>query len=106
TNGTGQSRLPNITNLSFDGLEGEAMVIAMDLEGVAISTGSACASGSLEPSHVLVAMGLRPEAVQGSLRFSLAYENTEQEVETVLSILIRVTDRLRRLSGRVYAKEV
>jgi len=102
-NGTAQARLPNITNLSFEGLEGEAMVIAMDLEGVAISTGSACASGSLEPSHVLIAMGLRPEVVQGSLRFSLGYDNTEEEVESVLSILTRVTDRLRRLSGRVYA---
>ena len=103
TNGTAESRLPNIANLSFEGLEGEAMVIAMDLEGVAISTGSACASGSLEPSHVLIAMGLRPEVVQGSLRFSLAYDSTESEVESVLSILTRVTDRLRRLSGRVYA---
>lgn len=102
TNGTTESRLPNIANLSFEGLEGEATVIAMDLEGIAISTGSACSSGSLEPSHVLIAMGLRPEAVQGSLRFSLAYHNTEQEVESVLSTLTRVTDRLRRLSGRVY----
>ena len=102
-NGTAQARLPNITNLSFEGLEGEAMVIAMDLEGVAISTGSACASGSLEPSHVLIAMGLRPEVVQGSLRFSLGYDNTEEEAESVLSILTRVTDRLRRLSGRVHA---
>ena len=102
-NGTAQARLPNITNLSFEGLEGESMVIAMDLEGVAISTGSACASGSLEPSHVLIAMGLRPEVVQGSLRFSLGYDNTEEEVESVLSILTRVTDRLRRLSGRVHA---
>jgi cysteine desulfurase len=98
-----ENRLPNIANLSFEGLEGEAMVIAMDLEGIAISTGSACASGSLEPSHVLIAMGLRPEAVQGSLRFSLAYHNTEQEVESVLSTLTRVTERLRRLSGRVHA---
>jgi cysteine desulfurase len=103
TNGTVENRLPNIANLSFEGLEGETMVIAMDLEGIAISTGSACASGSLEPSHVLIAMGLRPEAVQGSLRFSLAYHNTEQEVESVLSTLTRVTERLRRLSGRVHA---
>ncbi|HYK90813.1 MAG TPA: cysteine desulfurase family protein, partial [Acidobacteriota bacterium] len=70
-------RLPNITNLSFESIEGEAAVIALDLDGVAASTGSACSSGSLEPSHVLIAMGLRPEVVQGSLRFSLCYHNTE-----------------------------
>jgi cysteine desulfurase len=93
-------RLPNITNLSFEGLEGEAAVIALDLEGVAISTGSACASGSLEPSHVLIAMGLRPEVVQGSLRFSLCYHNTEEEVDRAVQLLEAVIQRLRKLSGR------
>jgi cysteine desulfurase len=96
-NGRG-ARLPNITNLSFDGLEGEAAVIALDLEGIAISTGSACASGSLEPSHVLIAMGLRPEIVQASLRFSLCYHNTEQEIDTALQKLDAVIQRLRKLS--------
>jgi cysteine desulfurase len=93
-------RLPNIANLSFEGLEGEAAVIALDLEGVAISTGSACASGSLEPSHVLMAMGLRPEVVQGSLRFSLGYHSTEEEVDRAIQLLEAVIQRLRKLSRR------
>jgi cysteine desulfurase len=93
-------RLPNISNLSFERLEGEAAVIAMDLEGVAISTGSACSSGSLDPSHVLMAMGLRPEVVQGSLRFSLCYHNTEQEIDQAVQVLETVVQRLRKLSKR------
>jgi cysteine desulfurase len=97
------SRLPNITNLAFEGLEGEAAVIALDLEGVAASTGSACSSGSLDPSHVLIAMGLRPEVVQGSLRFSLCYHNTEEEVDRAVQILETVVQRLRKLSKRVCA---
>jgi len=100
-NGQG-ARLPNIANMSFDGLEGEAAVIALDLEGIAISTGSACASGSLEPSHVLNAMGLRPEVVQGSLRFSLCYHNTEQEIDKALQKLESVIQRLRKLAKGRY----
>ena len=96
-------RLPNITNLSFDGLEGEAAVIALDLEGLAVSTGSACSSGSLEPSHVLMAMGFRPEIVQSSLRFSLCYHNTEEEIGQSIKILESVIQRLRKLSKRVVA---
>jgi cysteine desulfurase len=96
-NGRGP-RLPNITNLSFERLEGEAAVIALDLEGVAASTGSACSSGSLEPSHVLRGMGLRPEVVQGSLRFSLGRQNTEEEIDRALEILGKVVGRLRTLS--------
>jgi cysteine desulfurase len=94
-------RLPNISNLSFENLEGEAAVIALDLEGVAISTGSACSSGALDPSHVLTAMGLRPEVVQGSLRFSLCYHNTRAEVDRAVQILESVIQRLRKLSRRV-----
>jgi cysteine desulfurase len=101
-NGQGP-RLPNISNISFERLEGEAAVIAMDLEGIAISTGSACSSGSLEPSHVLMAMGLRPEVVQGSLRFSLCYRNTEQEIDRAIQALEMVVQRLRKLSTRVTA---
>jgi cysteine desulfurase len=92
------ARLPNISNLSFDGVEGEAAVIALDLEGVAVSTGSACSSGALEPSHVLMAMGLRPEVVQSSLRFSLCYFNTEEEIDRAMQVLENVVQRLRRLS--------
>jgi cysteine desulfurase len=101
-NGSGP-RLPNIVNLAFENLEGEAAVIALDLEGIAVSTGSACSSGSLEPSHVLMAMGLRPEVVQGSLRFSLSHYTTGDEVDRTLEILKSVTERLRRLSRRVCA---
>jgi cysteine desulfurase len=104
-NGQGP-RLPNISNISFDRLEGEAAVIAMDLEGIAISTGSACTSGSLEPSHVLMAMGLRPEVVQGSLRFSLCYHNTEQEIERAIQTLETVVQRLRKLAKRITNDEI
>jgi cysteine desulfurase len=93
-------RLPNITNLSFAGIEGEAALIAMDLEGLAVSTGSACSSGSLEASHVLAAMRLRPEVVQGSLRFSLCYHNTAGEIERTIEIVVGVVERLRRLPSR------
>ncbi len=98
-----EPRLPSITNLSFENMEGEAAVIALDLEGVAASTGSACSSGSLDPSHVLIAMGLRPEVVQSSLRFSLSYHSTEAEVDQALEVLEAVVRRLRKLSKRVCA---
>jgi len=94
------ARLPNISNISIDRLEGEAAVIALDLENVAVSTGSACASGSLDPSHVLTAMGLRPEVVQGSLRFSLSRFTTETEIDQALEIFETVVARLRRLRKR------
>jgi cysteine desulfurase len=94
-NGSREHRLPTVSNLSFERLEGEAAVIALDLEGVAVSTGSACSSGSLEPSHVLTAMGLRPEVVQGSLRFSLSWHTTEEEIDEAVDILARVVARLR-----------
>ncbi|MBN1567991.1 MAG: cysteine desulfurase [Acidobacteria bacterium] len=96
-------RLPHITNVSFEGVDGEGAVIALDLQGVAISTGSACSSGALDPSHVLTAMGLRPEVVQGSLRFSLCYHNTDDEIDRAFKILESVVQRLRRLSRKNYA---
>jgi cysteine desulfurase len=96
-------RLPHITNISFDGVDGEGAVIALDLEGIAVSTGSACSSGALDPSHVLMAMGLRPEIVQGSLRFSLCYHNSDDEIDRAFQILESVVQRLRRLSKRAYA---
>ncbi len=98
-NGNG-ARLPISSNLSFENLEGEAAVIALDLEGVAVSTGSACSSGALDPSHVLTAMGLRPEVVQGSLRFSLSWHTSEEEVDRAAEILESVVMRLRKLSLR------
>jgi cysteine desulfurase len=93
-------RLPNITNLSFAGIEGEAALIGMDLEGLAVSTGSACSSGSLEASHVLAAMGLRPEVVQGSLRFSLCHHTTAEEIDRTAEIVVGVIERLRRLASK------
>jgi cysteine desulfurase len=79
-NGDTRRRLPNISNMSFQGVDGESLLIALDLKGIAVSTGSACASGSLEPSHVLTSMGLSREEVRGSLRFSLGARTTREEI--------------------------
>jgi cysteine desulfurase len=106
TNGDVEHRLPNLANLSFEGLEGEAAVIAMDLAGVAVSTGSACSSGSLEPSHVLMSMGLRPEIVQGSVRFSLCYHNTTEEIDAAVEIILGVVGRMRGLARRGQEKRM
>ena len=97
-NGDRAARVPNTTNISFDGLEAESLLIALDLEGVAVSTGSACSSGSLEPSHVLRAMGLPSARARNSLRFSLGPGTTEQEVDFVAGILPGLVTKLRRLS--------
>ncbi|MBK7996576.1 MAG: cysteine desulfurase NifS [Blastocatellia bacterium] len=97
-NGETSSRLPNISNISFSYIEGEALLIALDLKGVAVSTGSACSSGSTEPSPVLVAMGLSKELVRGSIRFSLSRYTTKEEIDYVLSILPEAVTRLRRVS--------
>ncbi len=74
-NGEGSARVPNTCNIHFDYIEGEALVIALDLKGVAVSTGAACSSGAIEPSHVLMAMGLRPDQARASIRFSLGKQN-------------------------------
>jgi len=100
-NGAGAERVPNTTNLSFEGVEAESLLIALDLEGIAVSTGSACSSGTLEPSHVLRAMGLTPHRVQSALRFSLGAGTTEPEIARVLEVLPRLVARLRSLSGAV-----
>ena len=98
-NGTGQ-RVSNTTNISFDGVEAEALLIALDLEGIAVSTGSACSSGTLEPSHVLRAMGFSPQRAQSSIRFSLGLGNTEEHVTRVVESLPPIVSKLRQLSGR------
>jgi cysteine desulfurase len=103
-NGGGAPRVPNTTNLHLDYIEGEAMVIALDLKGIAVSTGAACSSGSTEPSHVLVAMGVSPEHARGSMRFSLGKTNTSEEVDRFLAVLPEVLGRLRELSP-VYAAQ-
>ena len=86
-NGAGAPRMANTTNIHFDYIEGEALVIALDLKGLAVSTGAACSSGAIEPSHVLTAMGLAAEQARASLRFSLGKQNTPEDVDLLLSIL-------------------
>ncbi|HXU37368.1 MAG TPA: cysteine desulfurase NifS [Blastocatellia bacterium] len=97
-NGDLDSRVPNISNMSFDGIDGESLLIAMDLKGIAVSTGSACASGSLEPSHVLQALGLSREQVRGSLRFSLGAYTTREEIDYAMSVLSESAARIREMS--------
>ncbi len=97
-NGHPTMRLPNNVNISVDYVEGESMLLNLDLEGICASTGSACSSSSLEPSHVLLALGLSPEQAHGSLRFSLGKWTTEEEIERVLDILPRVVTKLRAMS--------
>jgi cysteine desulfurase len=97
-NGDPAHRVPNTTNLTFDGIEGEALVIALDLQGISCSTGAACSSGAIEPSHVLTAMGLRAELARATLRISLGKQNSEADVNRVLELLPPVVARLRALS--------
>jgi len=99
-NGAPESRVPNTTNISFDRVEAESLLIALDLEGVAVSTGSACSSGTLEPSHVLRAMGLPTHRTQNSLRFSLGMFSTEEEVGHVIEVLPRLVEKLRGLTRK------
>ncbi len=98
------SRVPNTTNLWFDHLEGEALVIALDLKGLALSGGSACASGATEPSHVLTAMGVNAHRARASLRFSLSRLTTDADVDRALELVPAAVARLRELSP-VYGKE-
>lgn len=98
-NGAAVARLSTTTNLSFREVDGQSLVVALDLKGVAASTGSACSSGSLEPSHVLIAMGLSREWLRGATRFSLGPSNTPQEVDHLLQLLPPMVARLRRHAG-------
>jgi len=97
-NAESAARLPNTSNIMVDFAEGEGLVISLDLKGVAVSTGSACSSGSLEPSHVLTAIGKTPDEAHGSLRFSLNAGNTVEEIDYVVEVLPRIVERLRELS--------
>jgi cysteine desulfurase len=99
-NGDPDRRVPNTTNISFDGVEAESLLIALDLEGIAVSTGSACSSGTLEPSHVLRAMGLPTHRTQNSIRFSLGAGNTDAEIDYLLEKLPKVVEKLRALVAR------
>src|SRR5580658_2145525 len=103
-NGNGAARVPNTTNIYFDHIEGEAMVISLDLKGLAVSTGAACSSGAIEPSHVLMAMGLRPDQVRASIRFSLGKQNTKEDIDVALALVPETVARLRELSP-AYGKQ-
>jgi cysteine desulfurase len=99
-NGARHSRVPNTTNISFDRVEAESLLIALDLEGIAVSTGSACSSGALEPSHVLRAMGLPTHRSQNSLRFSLGLFSTADEVTRIIETVPRLVEKLRGLARK------
>ena len=97
-NGHPSKRLPGNVNVSIEFIEGESMLLSLDMVGVAASSGSACTSGSLDPSHVLLAMGLSHEIAHGSLRLSLSEENTEEDIDHVVNSLVQIVDRLRMMS--------
>jgi cysteine desulfurase len=99
-NGAPPLRVPNTTNISFDRVEAESLLIALDLDGIAVSTGSACSSGTLEPSHVLRAMGFPAHRTQNSLRFSLGLFSTAEEVDRVIEALPRLVEKLRGLTRK------
>jgi cysteine desulfurase len=105
-NGARDRRVPNTTNISFDRVEAESLLIALDLDGVAVSTGSACSSGTLEPSHVLRAMGLPAHRTQNSLRFSLGLFSTDAEVDRVLELIPGLVAKLRGLTHRPVTRPV
>jgi cysteine desulfurase len=102
-NGTGAPRVPNTTNIRFEHIEGEALVIAFDLKGLAVSTGAACSSGAIEPSHVLTAMGLRPDQARASIRFSLGKQTQPEDVDFAIGLIPETVAKLRELSP-LYAK--
>ena len=97
-NGEGAPRVPNTSNVYFDHIEGEAMVISLDLKGLAVSTGAACSSGAIEPSHVLTAMGLRADRARASIRFSLGKQNSDEDIDFALALVPEAVARLRELS--------
>jgi cysteine desulfurase len=104
-NGEGAPRVPNTSNIYFDHIDGEAMVISLDLKGLAVSTGAACSSGAIEPSHVLTAMGLGSDRARASLRFSLGKQNTGEDIDFALALVPEAVARLRELSP-MYGKQV
>jgi cysteine desulfurase len=104
-NGDGAPRVTNTVNIYFDHIDGEAMVISLDLKGLAVSTGAACSSGAIEPSHVLLAMGLRADRARASVRFSLGKQNTAEDVDLALALVPETAARLRELSPS-YGKTV
>jgi cysteine desulfurase len=104
-NGLGAPRVPNTTNLWFDWVEGEALVIALDLKGLAVSSGAACSSGAIEPSHVLLAMGLSQQRARSSVRFSLGKQTTQADVDFAISVVPETVARLREISPVYHRKQ-
>ncbi len=102
-NGTTRHRMPHVSNLSFIGLEGETLLIGMDFQGIAVSTGAACSSGSLAPSHVLTAMKLGKERIQSAIRFSLSRLTTDEDIDYVLEVLPPLVARMREMGARTTA---
>lgn len=100
-NGDAIKRSPNNANFRFDNVEGEGLVLALDLEGIGTSTGSACSSGALEPSHVLLSLGLKHEQAHGSLRITIGKYTTKQEIDRTITVLKKIITRLRKISGDV-----
>ena len=97
-NGSVNSRMPHVSNISFQGIEGEALLISLDLQGIAVSTGAACASGSLEPSHVLRAMKISSSRVDSAIRFSLSRMNSDEDIDYALKVVPKTVERMRELS--------
>ncbi|EKE19819.1 MAG: hypothetical protein ACD_8C00101G0012 [uncultured bacterium] len=102
-NGSKEKRSPNNANFRFDDVEGEGLILSLDLDGIAGSTGSACSSGALDPSHVLLSLGLKHEQAHGSLRLTLGKYTTKKEIDTVVNKIKEVVKRLRKISGNVLA---
>ncbi|OXT06026.1 cysteine desulfurase NifS [Thermoanaerobacterium thermosaccharolyticum] len=97
-NGHPNKRLPGNVNVSFEFVDGESLILSLDMEGICVSSGSACTAGSIDPSHVLLAIGLPEEIAHGSLRLTIGEENTEEEIDTVINKLPKIVDRLRQMS--------
>src|SRR5258708_5506497 len=97
-NGAGAERAPNTTNIRFDGIDSEPLLIALDLIGFAVSAGSSCSSGASEPSHVLMAIGLTKEQAKSSLRFSVGRSNTAEQVDLLIDAVVDCVARLRKLA--------
>jgi cysteine desulfurase len=97
-NGTMDSRLPNNLNVRLEGIEGESMILMLDMEGICVSSGSACTTGSLEPSHVLLGMGIPQELAHGSLRVTLGRSTTQEHIDHFIKVFPPIVDRLRLMS--------
>ena len=97
-NGDRKNRLPGNINMCFKGIEGESLLLSLDLKGICASSGSACTSGSLDPSHVLLAIGLPHEVAHGSLRISLSDDNSEDDVNYIIEVLPPIIEKLRAMS--------